>query len=56
MIILAIDSGIEKTGYAIFKNKKYVTSALIKTSKTKSTEVRLDEIYIVLKKVILKDR
>jgi len=54
MIILAIDSGIEKTGYAIFKNKKYVTSALIKTSKTKSTEVRLDEIYIVLKKVILK--
>jgi len=54
MIILAIDSGIEKTGYAIFKNKKYATSALIKTSRTKSTEVRLEEVYIKLKKVILK--
>ncbi|MFH0979325.1 MAG: crossover junction endodeoxyribonuclease RuvC [Candidatus Roizmanbacteria bacterium] len=54
MTILSIDSGIEKTGYAIFKNKNYVTSALIKTSKTKTTEIRLEEIYSQLKKVIKK--
>lgn len=52
MIILAIDSGIEKTGYAIFKNKKYVTSALIKTSKSKTAEKRLKEIYENLKVVV----
>lgn len=51
MIILSIDSGIERTGYAIFKDKNYVTSALIKTSKNKSTEIRLEEIYSKLKKV-----
>lgn len=54
MIILSIDSGIEKTGYAIFKNKKYVTSALIKTSKNKSTEIRLEEIYFQLKTIFNK--
>lgn len=52
MIILSIDSGIERTGYAIFKDKKYVTSALIKTLKSKKTEDRLKEIYDSLKKVI----
>jgi len=51
MIILSIDSGIERTGYAIFKNKNYVTSALIHTSKEKSTEIRLEEIYSKLKEV-----
>ena len=51
MTILSIDSGIERTGYAIFKDKKYVISALIKTSKNKSTEIRLEEIYSQLKKV-----
>lgn len=51
MTILSIDSGIERTGYAIFKNKNYVNSALIKTSKDKSTEIRLGEIYSKLKKV-----
>ncbi|MFA4924281.1 MAG: crossover junction endodeoxyribonuclease RuvC [Ignavibacteriaceae bacterium] len=51
MTILSIDSGIELTGYAIFKNKNYVTSALIKTSKDKSTEIRLEEIYSKLKEV-----
>jgi len=51
MTILSIDSGIERTGYAIFRDKKYATSALIKTSKNKSTEIRLDEIYSKLKKV-----
>ena len=54
MIILSIDSGIEKTGYAVFKNKKYVNSALIKTSKNNSTEIRLEEIYSQLKKVFEK--
>ncbi|KKQ24058.1 MAG: Crossover junction endodeoxyribonuclease RuvC [Candidatus Roizmanbacteria bacterium GW2011_GWC2_37_13] len=54
MIILAIDSGIEKTGYAIFKNKKYVTSALIKTKKSLTTEKRLMEIYFRLKEIIKK--
>ena len=54
MIILAIDSGIEKTGYAIFKNKKYVTSALIKTKKSLTTEKRLMEIYFRLKQIIKK--
>ena len=54
MIILSIDSGIEKTGYAIFRNKKYVTSALIKTLKTESTEARLEQIYSKLKQVFIK--
>ena len=51
MTILSIDSGIERTGYAIFKDKNYVISALIKTSKDKSTEIRLEEIYSKLKEV-----
>jgi len=54
MTILSIDSGIERTGYAIFKDKKYVTSALIKTSKSLSTEIRLEEIYTKLSKVFKK--
>lgn len=59
MIVLAIDSGIEKTGYAIFEKKKngntdfkYITSGLIQTSKTKATEQRLLEIYQELSKLI----
>lgn len=54
MVILSIDSGIEKTGYAIFKNKKYLTSALIKTNKRLTTEQRLMEIFLKLKKIIKK--
>ena len=54
MIILSIDSGIERTGYAIFKDKKYVASALIKTSKSLTTEMRLIEIYERLKDIVLK--
>ena len=54
MTILSIDSGIERTGYAIFKDKKYVTSALIKTSKTLTTEKRLIEIYNKLKEIMKK--
>jgi crossover junction endodeoxyribonuclease RuvC len=56
MIILSIDSGIERTGYAIFKDKKYVISALIKTSKTLVTEKRLNEIYSKLKNIIEKHK
>lgn len=56
MTILSIDSGIERTGYAIFKDKKYMTSALIKTSKSLSTEVRLDEIFLKLKEVFKKNK
>lgn len=59
MVILALDSGIEKTGYAIFdKDKKYkeglryITSGLIQTSKTKTTEKRLNEIYESIYKLI----
>ncbi|MEK7495474.1 MAG: crossover junction endodeoxyribonuclease RuvC [Patescibacteria group bacterium] len=51
MTIISIDSGIERTGYAIFKDKKYVTSALIKTLKNLPTEIRLKEIYLQLKKI-----
>lgn len=54
MTILSIDSGIERTGYAIFNDKKYVTSALVKTSKSLPTEVRLDEIYSNLENVFKK--
>lgn len=54
MIILSIDSGIERTGYAVFDGKKYLTSALLKTVKTDSTEIRLEQIYDGLKSVFKK--
>lgn len=56
MIILSIDSGIEKTGFAVFNGAKYVTSALITTPKTDSTEIRLMKIYDHLKKIFVKYR
>ena len=59
MIIVALDSGVEKTGYSVFDKKsngssnfKYITSGLIQTSKSKTTEQRLFEIYIKLGKLI----
>lgn len=61
MIILSIDSGIEKTGYAFFdKNKKYkenfkyVTSGLITTSKKETIAVRINQIYDQTKTLIQK--
>lgn len=54
MTILSIDSGIERTGYAIFKDKEYICSALIKTSKSLSTEKRLIEIYERLVEIMKK--
>jgi len=52
MIILSIDSGIEKTGYAVFKDKRYLKSGLITTGKTLATEKRLEKIYNELKKIV----
>lgn len=54
MTIISIDSGIERTGYAIFKDKKYVISALIKTSKSLTTEKRLIAIYEKLVEIMKK--
>lgn len=52
MIILAIDPGVEKVGYSIFEKTvngsvhfKYITSGLIKTSKTLAHGKRLEHIY-----------
>ncbi len=49
MLILSIDSGIEKNGYAIFEKKdnkhKYIESGLITTSKNDTTERRILDIY-----------
>lgn len=56
MLIFSVDSGIEKTGYAIFKDKKYVTSALITTLQTKKTEERIEEIYSKLKTILTKHK
>ncbi|OGK15060.1 crossover junction endodeoxyribonuclease RuvC [Candidatus Roizmanbacteria bacterium RIFCSPHIGHO2_01_FULL_39_12c] len=56
MIVLAIDSGLEKTGYSVFHNKgidSYLrTSGLLKTDKTIAIEKRLLQIYQKLNKVI----
>jgi len=52
MIVLAIDSGIEKTGYSVFDKKRngttgflFKASGLIKTSIKDSNEIRLKNIY-----------
>ncbi len=52
MVILSIDPGVEKTGYAIFKDGKYVKSGLIKTLKDFPLEKRIEQIYLNLKKII----
>ena len=51
MTIISIDSGIERTGYAIFKDKKYVTSALIKTLKNLPTEIEIERNLFTVKKI-----
>lgn len=60
MIILAIDPGIEKVGYAFFEKKvngsttfKYVTSGLIRTSNIEDHQNRLYSIYNQLKTLTL---
>lgn len=59
MIILSLDPGVERTGYAIFQkigqnNFKYLTSGLIKTSKECTLPERLKNIYDQLKIIIRK--
>lgn len=59
MIILAIDSGIEKTGFAFFKKSRnlplgfrYITSGLIKTQKKDNYSERIYKIYARIKELI----
>lgn len=56
MNILSIDSGVEKTGFSIFRieknNFKLVSSGLIRTKKAKKLEERLHEIYERLNDII----
>jgi len=59
MVILAIDSGFEKTGYALFRTEKncqnggkYIASGLIRTHKSKCIEKRIEEIFCDLKRLI----
>ncbi len=61
MILLAIDPGFDRLGYAIFtKNKshqndfKYLASGLIKTNSSSNIEERLKQIYEDIKKIILR--
>lgn len=63
MIVLSIDSGLEKTGYAIFdKNKvhrdghKFIKSGLIITSAKRKLESRLGSIYDSLREIISKNK
>ena len=60
MRILSIDSGLEKTGFAIFqqskKNPTYLSSGLIKTDKQQKPEKRVQEIYSRLNDVIKKNK
>ncbi len=57
-MILSIDPGIEKVGYAFFEKKgpdfSFKTSGLIKTKKSDTHEQRLLEIYTSLEKLIKK--
>lgn len=58
MKLLAIDPGFEKVGYSIFETKtknspyKYITSGLIKTSKTLEHGKRLEHIFNELKLLV----
>lgn len=62
MILLSIDPGVEKTGYAIFDKTvgkpafTYLNSGLIKTKRTLLHEKRLHEIYVLLEDVIKKNK
>lgn len=54
MKILSIDAGVEKTGIALFEEKKLVFSTLIQTSKNTNPENRLKMIYEKIKKITKK--
>lgn len=59
MIILAIDPGVEKVGYAFFEKKvngsitfKYLSSGLIRTSKSVTHQDRICSVYNKLKTLV----
>lgn len=59
MIILSVDSGIERTGFAVFdkstkykENFKLIESGRIKTSSKLEISIRLKHIYFEIKKLI----
>jgi crossover junction endodeoxyribonuclease RuvC len=59
MKILGVDPGVEKVGFSVFDKKvngsttfKYITSGLIKTSRSLKHEKRLEQIYNELRQVI----
>ncbi|PIY69280.1 crossover junction endodeoxyribonuclease RuvC [Candidatus Roizmanbacteria bacterium CG_4_10_14_0_8_um_filter_39_9] len=59
MIILSLDPGVERTGFALFNKKdqnnfKYLTSGLVETSKTCTLPERLKSIYDTLAMIVLK--
>ena len=60
MIILAVDPGLEKLGYAFFEIKKnpkkycYLTSGIIRSNKKEKREKRLFFLYSSLKELIEK--
>ncbi len=60
MVILAIDSGFERTGWAVLEKKgsilEYKTSGLIKTSPKLTLSNRLNEIFIKLDQIIKKEK
>ncbi len=62
MIILSIDSGLEKTGYAIFDKskklpdgKRFITSGLLKTSKNDTLPERFHSLFTQLQSIIKKN-
>lgn len=60
MVILAIDSGFERTGWAILQKTvsgiKYQVSGIIKTSSKHSMAKRVEEIFIKLEQIIKKEK
>ncbi len=61
MIILSIDSGLEKTGYCLFEinprikdNFKYLDSGIVKTSPSSKIEKRIEQIYSGLLKIVIR--
>lgn len=60
MKILSVDSGLERTGYAIFEKEKnkpvYIASGLIKTAAGQSVPTRLKQIYDALEKIVAKHK
>ncbi len=63
MLVLAIDPGIEKVGFAYFEKKmngsityQYLTSGLIRTSRADHYEKRLYHLFNQLKKLVVRQK